>query len=529
METIENTATEATDTTEEKALVLEQENSLLKQENEELRAKVQFYEEQFRLSQQQKYGASSEKVPPEQLRLFNEAEKLSAQPAEEPVLEEVLTKRSKGQTKSRRKYEELPVEEVYYTLAEEDQNCPNCDHPLHEMKTEVRREIKVIPAKTVVVHHIQQVYACRSCDQEGTGGTIITAPAPKPVLPGSMVSPSMLAFIMEQKYNKALPLYRQEQAFENAGFDVSRQNLANWVIKGSDTWLQLLYERMHRILEKEPVIHADESPLQVLDEKGKGYMWLYASAKSSQRALYLYEYQPSRAKKHPKLFLSNFKGYLQTDGYSGYNAVEHAIRVGCMAHARRKFTDAIKALPKGSETTATAAHEGRSFFSRMYRMEKQFAELSPQERFEARQKHMRPVLEQYRSWLEAQQPKTLPKSKLGTAISYSVNQWDELTAFMLDGRIAIDNNLAERAIKPFVIGRKNYLFAKSPKGARASAICYSVIETAKANGLKPFEYLTYLFEQLPNVDVSNPDVLDALLPWSKTIPDEIRKPAKEEE
>lgn len=524
MKTIKNTNPDKPKTTEYKALSLEQENDLLKQKNEELEAKVKFYEEQFRLSQHQKYGSSSEKTDSNQLNFFNEAEKLSAQTAEEPVMEEVLVNRKNKRSKSRKTYEDLPIEEVYYTLAEDEKTCPNCDHELHEMKTEVRKELKIIPAQVKVVHHIKQVYACRYCDEQGTGGTIITAPMPKPVLEGSMVSPSLLAFIMERKYNQALPLYRQEQSFVNFGIDISRQNMASWIIHGANTWLNLLYERMHFHLKQESVIHADESPLQVLDEKknAKNYMWLYASAKTGKNRMYLYDYQPSRSKKNPKAFLADFNGYLQTDGYAGYNAVGNVIQVGCFAHARRKFTDAIKALPKDADVSATKANEGLAFCNRIYHLEKQFKEMEPEKRYKERLEKTQPVLDAYAIWLNEQKSKTLPKSKLGEAIGYSLNQWDKLIAFMKDGRIAVDNNIAERAIKPFVIGRKNYLFSKSPKGAKASAMSYSIIETAKANNLNPFMYLTYLFEQLPNIDVENLDELDALLAWSNSIPDEIR-------
>lgn len=526
MKTIENTNIDNSNKTKDDTLSLEQENELLKQKNEELEAKIKFYEEQFRLSQHKKYGSSSEKTDSNQMSIFNEAEKLSAKPAEEPVMEDILVKRKNKRSKGRKTYEDLPIEEVYYTLAEDEKTCPTCNHALHEMKTEVRKELKIIPAQVKVVHHIKQVYACRHCDEQGTGGTIITASRPKPVLEGSMVSPSLLAFIMEQKYNQALPLYRQEKSFVNFGIDISRQNMAKWIMHGANNWLNFLYERMHFYLKQEAVVHADESPLQVLDEKknSKGYMWLYASAEKGDCRMYLYEYQPSRSKNNPKKFLNGFKGYLQTDGYAGYNAVENVTQVGCFAHARRKFKEAINALPKDSKTTSTKAHEGLEFFNRLYQLEKQFKEmkLKPEERYEKRIEKTKLVLDELFDWLNEQKPKTLPKSKLGEAIGYSLNQWNNLIAFMKDGRIAIDNNLAERAIKPFVIGRKNYLFSKSPKGARASAMSYSIIETAKANNLSPFLYLSYLFEKLPNIDVENLDELDALLPWSKSIPDEIR-------
>ena len=243
----------------------------------------------------------------------------------------------------------------------------------------------------------------------------------------------------------------------------------------------------------------------------------------------MYEYQPSRAKKHPKEFLKGFNGFLQTDGYPGYNSVENVTLVGCFAHARRGFADALKALPDDSTLARTNAEEGIEFCNKLFKLEKEFKKenLSPEERYKQRLEKSRPVLKDFLSWLKEKEKQTLPKSSLGKAISYCLNQWDKLEAFMLDGRCEISNNRAERAIKPFVIGRKNFLFSKSPKGAQASAVVYSIIETAKANNLNPFYYLTYLFEKLPNIDLDNLEELDNLLPWSDSIPQECKVPNKE--
>lgn len=525
MKTIENTELYTTPSIDETTKSLEDKIEQQALEIEALRAKVNHYEELFRLSQHQKFGASSEQTNPDQMSLFNEAEKESAKKSEEPDVEVILETRKRGRSKSRKTYEDLPIEEIRYELSKEEQACPKCEGILHEMKTEIRKEFKLIPAQVKVVHHIRQVYACRDCDKEGIEGTIITAPMPKPVMPGSMVSPSLLAFVMERKYNQHLPLYRQEKAFENFGIDISRQNMATWMMHGANTWLAPLFERMHTLLKEERVIHADESPLQVIDEKknSKSYMWLYASAKTGNRRMYLYDYQPSRSQKNPQRFLEGFTGFLQTDGYSGYNAVEDVTQVGCLAHAKRKFNDALKALPEDASVSRTKSNEGLGFCNKIYHFERLYADLKPEERFAKRHEEVQPLLDSFKAWLDEQNQRTLPKSKLGEAVKYCLNQWDKLIAFMLDGHIAVDNNLAERAIKPFVIGRKNYLFTKSPKGAQASAMSYSIIETAKENNLNPFLYLTYLFEQLPNIDITDDNALDALLPWSDSIPEEIRK------
>jgi transposase len=261
METVENTILETTPTTENREQLLEKEIELLKIQNEELEAKIKFYEERFRLEQQKKYGSPSDMVQPEQMA-FNEVEKLSAQPAEEPDFEVIEVKRRTGRSKTRKTYTDLPIEEVYSSLTDEEKVCPECDHPLHEMKTEIRKELKIIHPQVKVVHHIRQIYACRNCDDAYTetpkACTIIKAPMPNPVLPGSMVSPSLLAYIIENKYNKALPLYRQEEAFDNFGIDLSRQNMAGWVVKGADRWLKLIYGRLHHHLLHEDIIQADE-------------------------------------------------------------------------------------------------------------------------------------------------------------------------------------------------------------------------------------------------------------------------------
>lgn len=499
-------------------------------EIEELKATIRFLEEQFKLSQAKKFGASSETADAMQLSIFNEAEKLSAQKSEEPDLEEITYKRRKGKSKSRKTYDDLEVVEVYYQLPKEDQICPNCSHELHEMKIEVRKELTIIPAQVKITHHKRQIYACRHCDQKGTSGTIIKADAPSPVIPGSLASPSLVAFIMDKKYVQAQPLYRQEKAFENFGIDISRQNMANWIVKSTQDWLKPLYERLHEHLIQEPIIHADETEMNVLDEKNnkKNYMWLYASAILGNHQIKLYEYQPSRAARHPKDFLNGYAGFLQTDGYQAYNKIPDVIHVGCLVHGRRKFTDAIKAAPEDADIIKTKAYEAIEYFKKINRLEKRFKELSNEERYEKRLEKTKPVLDDFKRWLDVESKRTLPKSKLGQAISYNLKQWDKMIGFLEDGRVAVDNNHAERAIRPFVVGRKNWLFAKSPKGAVASAICYSIIETAKANHLKPFQYLMYLFETMPNLQIIDDESLDQLMPWSESLPEKLKTKPQDE-
>jgi transposase len=515
-------------------LSLEDLCQLQAQEIEELSAKLNWYEEQFKLNQQKRFGASSEKTDPDQLSIFNEAEKEFRPEKEEPTVEEITYKRKRRKGLNKKSFEDLPVERIEYTLPEEEKNCPSCNNHLHEMSKEIRRELKVIPAQVKIVEHVKNIYACRDCEKEDITTPIITAKMPNPVLAGSFVSPSLMAHIMHRKYSEAIPLYRQEKGFQNFGIELSRQNLANWIIHGANTWLKPLYDRMHDALLEESVLHADETTMQVLDEVGKkptskSYMWLYATGMYSN-PIFLYEYQPSRANKHPKNFLKGFKGFLQTDGYAGYNAVEDVTLVGCFAHARREFTDTLKALPKDALTSTTNAEKGLEFCNKLFKLEKEYTkeELTPEERYKKRLEKTGPLLQDFLAWLKSKEKQVLPKTRLGKSIKYCLNQWNKLTAFMLDGRLEISNNRAERAIKPFVIGRKNFLFSKSPRGATASAIVYSVVETAKANNLNTFYYLTYLFEKLPNIDLDNMDELEQLLPWSDSIPESCRVPSKED-
>jgi transposase len=508
-------------TTEE----LEQRVSSLEKQNAELAEKIKWYEEQFRLSKQRQFGASSEKTTADQLELplFNEVE-ISADPkVEEPTVETVMYQRQKTKGERDLKLEKLPKEMIHYSLPAEQQVCSCCQGALHEMTTEVRRELKVIPAEVKVVEHVQSVYACRRCEREGTETPIVKANMPKSVFPKSLASPSSMAYIMNQKYVEGLPLYRQEQQFARLGVSLSRQTIANWVLHGATTWLQPIYNRMYHRLMVQDLLHADETTLQVLREPGRSatatsYLWLYRSGQGTS-PIALFDYQQTRASKHPKAFLSPFKGYLHVDGYAGYNGLPNVKLVGCWAHARRKFDEALKALPEQERTKEVLAKQGLQFCNQLFAIEKEIKPLSFEERYQVRLKKSRPILDAFSVWLRQQTPKVLPKSALGKAIKYCRNQWEKLEAFLEDGRLEIDNNRSERSMKPFVIGRKNWLFANTPKGAKASAVTYSIVETAKENGLNPYQYLMFLFEELPSIDLTDEKAIDRLLPWSDALPE----------
>lgn len=501
----------------------------LELEKEELEAKLKWYEEQFRLSRKRQFGASSEQNT-DQLSLFNEVEDTTNQEVEEPTIETITYKRKKKKGQRDQKLEDLPTETIEYRLPEKEQVCSCCDGKLHEMSTEVRREIEIIPAQTKVKKHVRYIYGCRHCERNEIKTPIQTAKSPSPVYPGSLASPSAMAYLMSQKYVDGMPLYRQEKALERLGLSLSRQTMANWIIYGAENWLSIIFDQMHKYLIKQDVLHADETTLQVLSEPGRksqstSYMWMFRTGTAHQPVV-LYDYQQTRASKHPKQFLESFSGYLHVDGYAGYHAVPNVTLVGCWAHARRNFKDALTALPDTAKASRLTAQEGLDFCDQLYKIERQLKTLTDVERYHERKKLSLPILDEFSKWLKVQAPKVLPKSALGKAVKYCKSQWHKLEAFLLDGRLELDNNRAERSIKPFVIGRKNWLFSNTAKGAKTSALIYSIVETAKENNLNPYAYLKYLFEELPNIDVEDSTLIAKYLPWSGNIPEHCRIPSK---
>ena len=485
-------------------------------EIEQLSAKVRWFEEQFHLARHKQFGTSSERSVKEQGELFNEAEVIAeAGPAEERFRQTITYERKKPGRKPIPK--DIPLERIEYRLPEDEQVCSSCGGPLHEMSTELRHEVKLIPAQVKMVQHARYVYGCRNCEKNGTEVPIKTATAPRPVIEKGLASPSAAAYVMTMKFVEGVPLYRQEQHYARMGIELSRGVLSNWMLKGSE-WLELIYRRLKQKLLEQGVLHADETTLQVLKEPGRAaesqsYMWLYRTG-SIGPPIVLFEYQPSRAGENPKRFLEGFKGYLQVDGYAGYHDIPNVILAGCWAHLRRKFDEALKGLPPKQRTSGSKAHEALNQINALFAIERELKQSTPEERLRARALRCRPIVEAFGKWLDEMSTAVLPKSLFGLAVHYGRQQWPKLVRFLEDGRIELSNNRAERSIKPFVIGRKNWLFANTPRGARASAVIYSIVETAKENGLNPYTYLTHLFEKLPNLDSRDDGVLDPLLPWN---------------
>ena len=483
-----------------------------------------WYIEQLKLRQKEKFGTSSEKADDGQITLFdlfNEVEELQEGIMVEPEEEIVIPTHKRKKTKRGSKLDSLPVETIEYRLADEEKICDICGTILTEMKKEVRKELKIIPAKVSVVEHVTYVYSCRSCDKEGTSGFIKKADSPKALIPKSVVSPSVMAYILNQKYTNAMPLYRQEQEFKRYGVELNRQNLANWVIKGANL-LKPLMQLMKTELLSNDLLHADETTLEVLHEPGraataKSYMWLYRTSLNSSRPVIFYDYRIGRSGSYAQEFLKGWTGtYLHCDGYSGYKKLEGVTLCGCLVHAKRKFHEAWKINESNKD-----AKQGEAYIQKLFAIEHKAdtQDLNIEERLDLRTKESKLVLDEFYLWLDQLALKTLPQSLLGKAITYAQNQKEYLCSFLKDGRIQLSNNLAEQSVKMVVIGRKNWLFSNTPNGATASALVYSLIQTAIANDLKPLHYMEYIFEQIQKV---NNLQLETLLPWSESIPEKCK-------
>ena len=334
-----------------------------------------------------------------------------------------------------------------------------------------------------------------------------------------MVSASVVSEVMYQKYANAMPLYRQEEMWRQLGVTFSRTCMAKWVIRCAEDWLEPLWDAMHAELLKRQVLHADETVVQVLREKGKApqsksYMWVYRTGRDGKPPIILYEYQPGRSGEYPKKFLKGFHGYLHTDGYAGYNQLEGITRCGCWAHLRRKFVEALPPVTSHPPGMPTPTQIGRNYCDQLFAVEKKLADLSVKERQKQRLAVEKPMLRAFWCWLDelAQQPLA---GGLKKAVQYAQKQRPYMENYLLDGRCELSNNLAENAIRPFTVGRKNWLFCDTVRGAKASAVIYSLIETAQANDLSPKAYLHICLANLPSMDFrQHPEELLSLMPWS---------------
>ncbi|RRW36315.1 IS66 family transposase [Ectopseudomonas oleovorans] len=485
--------------------------------DKEMRAKdgqIEHLREQNALLIQRLFGRKSEQtVDPDspQLEFFNEAESLTETAPEasaEEVEEEVV-----APTKRRGKRKPLPAElprvEVIHELPEHELTCA-CGACKQIIGEETSEQLDIIPMQVRVIKHIRKTYACKACE-----AAPVTADKPAQLIEKSLASPSVLAMLLSTKYVDSIPLYRFEKMLNRHGIDIPRQTLARWVIQCGEH-LQPLLNLMRDKLLDYPVLHCDETRVQVLKEPGRdpssqSWMWVQTGGPPDRPVIH-FDYSTSRAQEIPLRLLAGYRGYLMTDDYAGYNAVAAQAgveRLACWAHARRKFIEAQKVQPKGKTGRADMA---LNLINKLYGIERDLKEASTEQRHQGRQQHSLPILAQLHSWLEKTQPQVTAQNALGKAVNYLASNWSRLVRYVEAGNLPIDNNRAENAIRPFVIGRKNWLFSDTPKGATASAQLYSLIETAKANGQEPYAYLRHILERLPQVN--SLEGYEALLPWN---------------
>ena len=477
---------------------LDEKVSLIDAQAEELRT----LREYIRLLKHQRFGRKSEQANDAQIWLFNEAEATfrEADPGEEAdgsVFVEAHTRKKRGRKPLP---DWIPRVEVLHDLPDEEKICGEDGTALERIGEEVCEQLEFIPAKLRVLRHVRPKYACPTCR---TG--IHTAPLPPQPIPKSLASPTLLAHVAVSKYADGLPLYRQETMFQRLGIDLPRSSLAHWMVKTGEL-VQPLVNLLRDDLLSSGFVQCDETRYQVLKEPGKAatsqsYLWVQLAP---EPGVVLYDYDASRSAEVPKRLLAGFEGFLQTDGYEGYGAIgqEPGItHVGCWAHARRKFDEALKAqrssAKKKRSLKESKALQGLAFIQKLYKIERQIREKPPDEIHRIRQERSRPVMERLRSWLTEAIPRVPPQSLTGKALAYLDGQWPKLIRVLEDGRLPLDTNRVENAIRPFVVGRKNWLFADTVRGAQASANLYSLIETAKDNGLEPFAYLRHVLTELP--------------------------------
>lgn len=479
---------------------------------------IQHLLEQFILMRHKQFGISSEMLSA-QARLFDEAEVLAAESTEvqdvapippaapsSPVATQV-------EIKARGKRAPLPTElprvDIVHDVPESERTCP-CGTPMVVIGQQVSEQLDIVPMQIRVLRHIRNTYGC----PDRVHAPVTAALPPQP-LPKSNASPDFLTMLLITKYVDGLPLARFEHVLHRHGIQVPRQTLARWVM-GAATLLQPLHNLMRDTLFDGPFIHMDETGVQVLKEKNKSptshsYMWVQAGG-PPDKPVVIYDYDPSRSGAVPSRLLSGYRGYLMTDGYEGYNAlartegVEHLV---CWAHVRRKFVEATRVQAKGKKGRAD---EAVALIGKLYGVERDFKEASEPERFKARQQRSVPILAELREWLDQTRPAVVPGSALGRALSYLHDYWGKLIRYTERGDLPIDNNRCENAIRPFVIGRKAWLFSDTPAGAQASAVIYSLLQTAKANGHEPYLWLRHVMRQLPAAKTL--EEFEALLPWN---------------
>lgn len=447
----------------------------------------------------------------------------------------VYRKKNKRKTVAGIKKEQLKNVEIQIKEEKMNENavCPECGDQLEEVgKKIVRSEINYKPAQLIITNYVQYTYKCKSCgskDSDKETSTFVKTRIPQALLPHSFASPSLATEVIYQKYYLGVPLYRQEKMWDDKGLVLPRNMMANWNIKINEYYLENLYKLMHKkIIKGSELIHVDETTMQCNKEAGRqatsnSYMWIVRTGQEEKHQGVIFHYETSRSAEVAKRLLTGFKGILLTDGYAAYNAIEGVTHAECWAHARRYFYDSIPLKENKQKDTTATGYIGVCYCNKLFKIEREIALLSDEKKAEERKEKSKPVLEEFYKWVnETLTQKIIINKKLKEALTYVINQQKELSMFITDGRIPLTNSLAERAIRPFAVHRKNWLFADSVKGAKANAVYYSLIESAKINKLNIEKYIKYLLEEIPQIENPNDEkVLEKYLPWSKELPEEI--------
>ena len=514
-------------------------NAALLKQVEQLTDSVRLLNEQVSYLKGALFGRSSEKsvtetVPDQQLCFaFNEAEiTVDLSPdLPEPAFEQICPKayrRSRKKGKREADLKDLKTTIVNHELSEAELLEKFPDGKWKQLPDQVYQRLEFHPACFEVIEHHVAVYA-------GNGEKkIVRAPRPAGLLRNSVATASLIAGIYNYKYVNSQPINRLAKEFENNGVFIPTQTMCRWSIEVSDRYLKPLYERLHDRLFDYHVIHADETPVEVVKDDrpagSKSYMWVYRSGALEDHPFVLYQYQKTRNSEHPRQFLRNYKGYLVTDGYQVYHTIgserEDLTVAGCYAHARRGFADVVKAAGNDNESIKdSTAYKALQIIQTIYRYENSYKGLTPEKRLEERKRSVAPLVDAFFAYLRSSKDRVAPKSRTGKAIAYCLNQEKYLRVFLEDGYVPIDNNAAERGIRAFCQGKKNWYTIDTVRGAQSSAVIYSIAETARANNLKPYEYFKYLLEEIPkHGEFEDPSYLDDLLPWSGSLPDCCRKP-----
>ena len=527
-------------------LQIQNENVQLKSENTKQAIEIENLKLHINLLNKYIFGSKRESTPQEenivegvQCSVFDEVEAVEIKEQIEEKTEEIIVHRKKNSKKQqsgikKSELKNIEQETIIFKLEDDQLKCPECGADLKKIGTEVtRREIEFVPAKLKIKMYVREIYKCEKCGTENSAKdtpTIVKTKTPRAILDHSFASPSLATEVIYQKYYMGVPLYRQEKVWDDRGLVLPRNMMANWCIKLSEYYLEPIYNLMlKKLKEKCELLHCDETTMQCNKEPGRkatsnSYMWVLTSGELEEEKGVIFKYSQSRSAEVAQAFLNGYKNILVTDGYAGYNILEKDVnRAECWAHARRYFYNSVPLDNNKQMITTSDGYTGVKYIDELFKLEKEIAELNIDEKVHKRQEKSAPILKNFYEWVYSTSQKYITNKKLKEAINYAINQKDNLSKFLTDGRIPLTNSKAERAIRPFAVHRKNWLFADTVNGAKANAIYYSLIESAKANHLNIYKYINYLLEALPQLEgEQNEEAVEKYLPWSKELPEEIR-------